>query len=118
MRLLTLAACAATFALLSSVQAEARQIRKQADFVALLAGKTLTAGDTWLVLSADGKISGQSSKGEKIVGAWTWSKRFYCRNVYIGQKQLPQNCQSVEVDGNSVTFTHDRGKGRSSTFSF
>lgn len=118
MRFLTLAACAATFALLSTVQAEARQIRKQADFVALLAGKTLTAGDSWIVLSADGKIKGVTSKGDKVVGAWIWNKRFLCRNIYLGQQQLPQDCQTVEVEGNNVTFTRDRGKGTSSTFNF
>ncbi len=118
MRFLSLTALAATLALVSTLPAEARQVRKQADFVKALAGKTLTAGNSWLILSADGKIKGVTGKGDKITGLWVWNKRFMCRNVYVGQKQLPQDCQTVSIDGDTVTFTRERGKGPANTFSF
>ncbi|KIC28634.1 hypothetical protein [Leisingera sp. ANG-M6] len=113
-----LTACALVFGIAAAAPASAGAIKKQKDFVAAIAGKKLVSGNSWIVVSADGKLTGVSSKGEKITGAWVWNKRFVCRNVYVGSKQLPQDCQTVTTDGNTVTFTRDKGKGRAITYSF
>ncbi|UWQ54577.1 hypothetical protein [Leisingera caerulea] len=118
MKFLRLTACALALSVIAAAPAGAGAIKKEKDFMAAVAGKKLVAGDHWVIASADGKLTGVSPRGEKIVGAWVWNRRFFCRNVYIGQKQLPENCLSVSVDGNRVTFTRDKGKGRSITYSF
>ncbi|MBY6139860.1 hypothetical protein KUV26_10475 [Leisingera daeponensis] len=118
MRILHLTACALAFSIAAAAPASAGAIKKQSDFVAAVAGKKLVSGNSWIVVGADGKLTGVSSKGEKIVGAWVWNKRFVCRNVYIGNTQLPQDCQTVSLDGNTVTFTRNKGKGKSVTYSF
>lgn len=118
MKFMHLAACALAFSVAAAAPASAGPIKSEKDFLAKIAGKKLVASDHWVLATADGKLQGVSPKGEKIVGAWAWHKRFYCRNVYIGKKQLPQNCLTVTTNGNTVTFTRDQGKGRSITYSF
>ncbi|WP_424977841.1 hypothetical protein [Leisingera sp. S232] len=81
-------------------------------------GKKLVSGNSWIVASADGKLTGVSRKGEKITGAWIWHKRFFCRNIYLGQTRLPEDCNTVSIDGNTATFTRDKGKGKATIFSF
>ncbi|MEX0301997.1 MAG: hypothetical protein AB3N24_06195 [Leisingera sp.] len=102
----------------AAAPASAGAIKKQKNFLAAIVGKKLTAENHWILITADGKIQGVSPKGEKIIGAWVWHKRFFCRNVFIGQRQLPENCGTVTTEGNTVTFTRDKGKGRSATYAF
>ncbi len=97
-----------------AARAEAKEIRKKQQFLEALAGKKLVSGETWFVISADGKISGVGRNKAKVVGAW--NRRYWCRNVIVGDKQLPEDCQKVSIDGNQVTFTRDKGKGESGTF--
>jgi len=108
-------AALASFSILVADAAQAKDIRKQNQFLEAVAGKKLVSGGTWLVVSADGKIEGNSSKHGKIVGAWVWNKRYFCRNVFIGQNQLPEDCQKVTIEGDQITFTREKGKGDTST---
>lgn len=118
MKFLHLAACALALSVAAAAPASAGPIKKQKDFMATVVGKKLVASDHWVLITADGKLQGISPKGEKIIGAWVWNRRFFCRNVYIGQKQLPENCGTVVTNGNTVTFTRDKGKGQAVTYSF
>ena len=85
MKLMHWAACAVALSILNPALATAGAIKKQKDFVSAVAGKKLVSGAHWLVINADGKMNGISAKGEKVVGAWVWHRRFFCRNVYVGQ---------------------------------
>ncbi|NVK14155.1 MAG: hypothetical protein HWE35_08220 [Rhodobacteraceae bacterium] len=118
MRFLQWTVCALVLGLVAPAPAAAKPIKKQKDFMSMIVGKKLEGGDHWILISADGKLRGVSPKGEKIIGAWVWNKRFFCRNVFIGKTQLPENCGTVETEGNTVTFTRDKGKGRSVSYSF
>lgn len=66
-----------------------------------------------MLISADGKITGETSKKDKVAGAWAWNKRYWCRNITVGGNALPEDCQKVTIDGNQVTFTRNKGKGDS-----
>ena len=116
MKLLIIVAALASMSLLAAETAEAKDLRKESQFLDAVAGKKLISGETWFVISADGKISGVGRNNAKVVGAWAWNKRYWCRNVVVGDKQLPEDCQKVSIDGNQVTFTRDKGKGESGTF--
>ncbi len=95
--------------------ANAKDIKKQKQFMDSIVGKKLVSEETWLVVSADGKITGDAGKNGKMTGAWVWNKRLFCRNIIIGTNQLPEDCQKVSIDGDQVTFTREKGKGKAVT---
>lgn len=94
--------------------ADFKKISKEADFVKVLAGKTLsdTNGGTY-VIKADGTMSGKAPNGDKIRGAWKWSGKFWCRNIVVGTRELGTDCQTWEVDGANYRVTRKKGKGQS-----
>lgn len=92
--------------------ADAKELRKQKQFDAAVVGKKLVSGDTWILIAADGSMTGVSNTKEKITGAWIWNKRYFCRNVAVGSKTFPQDCLEVSIDGNTVTFVRNKGKGK------
>ncbi|SDX14567.1 hypothetical protein SAMN05444358_103155 [Ruegeria halocynthiae] len=100
-------------ALGTAMAAEAKDIKKENQFLDAVAGKTLSGNEAILVISADGKLTGKLKDGRKVAGAWVWSKRFWCRNLVVGGKALPQDCQTVSLDGDQVTFIRNKGKGDS-----
>ncbi len=111
MRLIVLTAAMAGVFLCSAASSDAKELRKQNQFLDAVAGKKLVSGDTWLVISPDGKISGVGRNNAKLTGAWAWSKKFWCRNVVVGDKAFPEDCLKVSIDGNQVTFARNKGKG-------
>ncbi|EEX08663.1 conserved hypothetical protein [Ruegeria lacuscaerulensis ITI-1157] len=93
--------------------ADAKELKKQSEFLEAVAGKKLVSGNTWLVITADGKIDGVGRNNAKIKGAWVWNRRFWCRNVVVGQNKFPEDCLMVKMDGNEVEFVRNKGKGDS-----
>ena len=116
MRIVSHLAVAASIVLFAATGANAKEIKKKQQFMDAVVGKKLVSGNTWVMVSADGKISGVGKDNAKVVGAWVWNKRYWCRNVVVGDKALPEDCQKVSIDGNQVTFTRNKGKGESGTF--
>jgi len=101
----------------SAVLSQTKTIRKEADYRALVVGKTVVYDDgARLVVNADGTITGTTAAQEKIVGAWNWQRRFFCRNVTIGDVRLAPDCQVVEVDGNKFRVIRDRGRAEASAW--
>lgn len=113
MKSITTFAAATCILLGAAMAADAKDIKKQKQFLDAVAGKTLTGNGATLVISADGKLSGKLDDGRNVAGAWVWNKRFWCRNLVVGSDTLPQDCQTVSLDGNQVTFTRNKGKGDS-----
>ncbi|WP_299643228.1 hypothetical protein [uncultured Ruegeria sp.] len=93
--------------------ADSKELKKQKQFIETVAGKKLVSGDTWLVISQDGKIEGVGRNNAKITGAWVWNKRLWCRNVVVGQKKFPEDCLKVKIDGSQVEFIRNKGEGDS-----
>ncbi|MCL6284116.1 hypothetical protein M3P21_11300 [Ruegeria sp. 2012CJ41-6] len=97
-----------------SAMAAEKQIKSAADFDSKVVGKTLTYGDGTHIKIGAGSLNGKTGKGQKIKGAWNWQGKYFCRNVQIGDNMLPTDCQKVTLDGNAITFTREKGKGKAS----
>lgn len=80
-------------------------------FMSLVEGRDLTRFGIKLSVGSD-EISG-SAFGAPVSGAWTWRDGFFCRSLYWGKENLGDNCQAVDVNGNTIRFTSDRGAGMS-----
>ena len=47
-------------------------------------------------------------------GDWNWNGGYFCRDLYLSGRELDMdNCQLVEVRGDTLRFTSDRGTGDS-----
>ncbi|MDA7966123.1 hypothetical protein [Ruegeria sp.] len=101
----------ASFSLIAATTANAKDLRKENQFLEAVAGKKLVSGETWLIITPDGKINGVGRNNAKVTGAWAWNKKFWCRNVVVGQKAFPEDCLKVKIDGNQVEFIRNKGKG-------
>lgn len=106
--------CAAMIAPVAA-QASAERIGTKEQFVGLIQGKKLTRPLVNLRVSPDGQISGTGAAWD-VTGNWTWQDGFFCRDLEWGGDPLGYNCQMVTADGNRITFTSDRGQGRSAGF--
>ncbi len=64
-----------------------------------------------LKIGDNGQITGRAF-GQRVSGAWDWENGFFCRDLYWGGKELDaDNCQLVEIRGNTVRFTSNKGNG-------
>jgi len=79
-------------------------------FVSLVEDRSLTRLGIRLKVGNDGKITGRAF-GRKVTGDWTWTGGYFCRDLYVGGDELGPNCQMVQVQGNTVRFTSDKGQG-------
>ncbi|SMX24533.1 hypothetical protein [Boseongicola aestuarii] len=111
----TLSLSAAVFGLLAtSALAEGFQrVEDEANFVKLVKDRDLKRFGIRLQVSDSGQIVGRAF-GQDVTGKWDWQNGFFCRDLYLSGKALdPDNCQLVEVRGNTVRFTSDMGRGDS-----
>ena len=86
------------------------RVEKRDGFMSLVKDRALTRLGIKLNVSPDGKISGRAF-GQKVTGDWKWQGGYFCRDLYVGGDELGANCQLVQVNGNTVRFTSDRGQG-------
>ena len=63
-----------------------------------------------LTVQPDGEITGRGLGGD-VTGAWRWQDGLFCRDLNWGGSDLGQNCQAVLVQGQTVRFVSDAGKG-------
>ena len=111
MRLLTAAVLAVTIVTSAASAAQGFQtVREQARFLDLVTGKQLTRFGIRLTVTPDGAIRGRAF-GREVTGNWQWSDGFFCRDLFYGERDLGPNCQQVQVSGDTVRFTSDRGEG-------
>ena len=111
--------CAA-LALVTALPAAAQAFETVSDrdtFVGLIDGKSLGIALYGLSLNVDpaGGITG-GAMGSEVTGAWSWQDGYFCREMAWGSRPIPYNCQLVEVNGDLMRFTTDRGAGESATF--
>lgn len=96
-----------------SAQAEMQQITTKADFLAKVAGKTLSNSQGTYVIYPDGTLKGKVAGGKKLSGSWAWQGKFWCRNAIIeGKGETGTDCQKVELDGDKLRQTREKGKGK------
>lgn len=91
--------------------AEFKRVNDRDNFVSLVKDRNLTRLGIRLNVTDNGKIIGRAF-GQKVSGAWNWSSGFFCRDLYVNGEVLDDdNCQTVEVRGNTLRFTSDKGAG-------
>ena len=88
-----------------------RAVKDESTFRSLVDGRALTRLGIRLNVTPEGQIVGKAF-GRKVTGAWTWSEDgYFCRDLYYGKKDMGPNCQLVQVQGETLRFTSDRGEG-------
>lgn len=95
-----------------SMAAAFERVSDRASFMQIVGGKELRIrlyGLTMNVLD-DGTISGRAV-GYDITGSWTWEDGYFCREMDWSGTAIDYNCQLVEVNGDRIRFTVDRGAG-------
>lgn len=91
------------------------RILTEAEFREAVAGRTATAGNTTLVVNADGTIAGTAPQGA-VSGRWNWQQGYFCRTASIGGTALGSDCQTVVLVGDVLTYTRDQGRGEATTY--
>ena len=94
---------------------EFTQIPDQSAFLSQVVGKDLRLKGygpivVRLTVLPDGEIEGRGL-GRPVTGVWRWQDGYFCRDLYWGQRDLGPNCQAVQVQGQTVRFIADQGKG-------
>lgn len=90
-------------------------VTKQA-FLDQVAGRRLIQGDSWVIITPQGTVEGMGPDRNLVSGSWSWEDRFYCRTIHFDGKDLPEDLQVVTVEGDQVSFVHDRGNGDTMTW--
>ena len=93
--------------------AEFKRVTERQSFVSLVQDRDLTRLGIRLNVTGSGKIVGRAF-GQKVSGDWSWSSGYFCRDLYLNGDMLDtDNCQTVEVNGDTLRFTSDKGSGDS-----
>ena len=88
-----------------------QRIESEGTFTQLMKDRDLKRFGIRLKVGDNGQING-SAFGQSVSGAWNWQNGFFCRDLYLGGKEFDaDNCQLVEIRGNTVRFTSDMGTG-------
>ena len=91
--------------------AEFQRVKERDSFLILIQDRDLTRLGIRLKVTTDGKIQGRAF-GQRVSGDWDWNSGYFCRALYVNDDMLdPDNCQTVEVRGNTLRFTSDKGQG-------
>ncbi|MEO1536991.1 MAG: dihydrodipicolinate reductase [Pseudomonadota bacterium] len=91
--------------------AEFKRVTDRGNFVSLVQDRNLTRLGIRLNVTGNGTIKGRAF-GQNVSGKWQWNSGFFCRNLYLNGSVLDDdNCQTVEVLGDTVRFTSDKGAG-------
>jgi hypothetical protein len=99
----------------SPAVADLKKVDNQAEFVQLVAGKTLSRPLIKIEVGSNGQISGKGARWP-VTGSWTWRDGYFCRDLFWGGDALGYNCQEVRVQKGRIRFTSDKGKGDSAEF--
>jgi hypothetical protein len=88
------------------------RVTDRAAFMSMVGGKDLRIALYGLTLNLadDGTITGRAV-GYDITGSWAWEDGYFCRDMDWSGYPIDYNCQLVEVNGDRIRFTVDRGAG-------
>lgn len=90
--------------------ADFSMVSSRADFERLIDGRELRRFGIRLTVSPEGEIIGRAFGGD-VSGDWTWNDGYFCRDLFYAGDDLGYNCQMVQVHGDTLRFTTDRGEG-------
>lgn len=72
-------------------------------------GKTLTVGNAFFVLNADGTLTGQNPDGDAIIGTYTANATEICSAITTPPGFAGERCSVPVYDGNTVLFNRRDG---------
>lgn len=90
--------------------AEFTAVTSRSAFEQLVDGRELRRFGITLTVTSEGQITGRAFGGN-VTGAWTWNDGYFCRDLFYRNDDLGYNCQLVQVSGDTLRFTTDRGAG-------
>jgi len=95
-----------------SVVGAFERISDRATFMSAVGNKDLKIALYGLTLNLrdNGSIAGRAV-GYDITGSWVWEDGYFCRDMDWSGYPIEYNCQLVELDGDRIRFTVDRGAG-------
>ncbi len=94
-----------------AVASDYERVSDRKNFIELIQNRDLTRFGIRLKVMKNGEISGRAF-GRKVSGDWTWDGGYFCRDLYLNGDVLDaENCQTVQVKGNTLRFTSDKGQG-------
>ena len=109
--LLTALAIALTCASPGAAKAGFVPVKTKTEFLKIISGKNLKYSGASIHLSKAGTIRGKAY-GKKVSGTWQWKGGLFCRSIIWGSRDLGPNCEVVKIDGNTLRFITDHGKGK------
>lgn len=120
MRLLRLGTIAAFLLLAGCALAPRTPIATAAAFDATIVDRPLTGGARWteLTIRSDGTMTGVRADGAVLSGTWGFENGFFCREAIVDGTVLGSDCQTVAIDGTSIVFRRDRGRGERVAYVF
>lgn len=92
----------------TGTEAAFEPVTTEAGFNERIVGHDLTYPDGVIVVNPDGTIGG-SIGGNAVDGEWSWADGQFCRELTIGSRRFPQECQTPEVAGERVRFERADG---------
>lgn len=101
---LTLAGCVDT-----SLPVTKGRISTEDQFLATVAGKTISNSDTTISIKHNGTITGVTH-GNEISGTWEWRDGFWCRTI-TEPAVTPEDCQVWEITQSQLVITREKGAG-------
>lgn len=109
---LPITAALASFLLASPVLSENfKPITSEAELISAIGGKTLVfSKETTIRFKRNGKMTGTLG-GQKYRANWAWRDGFLCSTRLTHDKST--SCNLIEIDGNKLRSTRNRGKGQS-----
>ena len=97
---------------LEGYSAEFKRIKSLKLFKSAVVGKTLSGGAVRAaIIHANWKMTGTTSKGQKISATWKWRGGYWCRVGTIGNEILANDCQKVLVSAKKLRLVRNRGRG-------
>lgn len=106
-----LVVCLLVFGVAPATAQNAKKIKSEKEFRALVVDKKLSADKDWMIVKSNGTTEGHIF-GEKFSANWVWQNGMYCRNAIMGKRKLGTDCQAVSIAGKSVSFRREYGKGK------
>lgn len=87
-----------------------QRIEDKNTFVSVIEDRDLRRLGIRLKVVEDGRIVGRAF-GKDVTGKWQWDGGYFCRDLAVDGDPLEFNCQMVQIRGETVRFTSDKGTG-------
>lgn len=109
--ILTALTIAATLAVPAFANDDFSTVSTKSEFLQIVNGKNLKFSGASIQLASNGTINGKAY-GKTVSGTWQWKGNYFCRSIMWGSRDLGPNCEVVKIDGNTLRFITDHGKGK------